>query len=267
MKGSTQAALALGFGYVLGRRRKFRRAVIVAGAMATGGAGALGSTAMRRGAKVLGSSDAIGKVAPQLGGIGDAVRGQLLNAGKTAAIAVVSNRIEALSDSLHQRAEAVRDPGANVATVGDALRGRRRGRQVGDDGAEDDGEYDEGSEYEDEAEYEDRDAANDRNIGTEPEAEEYIGSDAGDEYDAEDEYEAGDELDDDEDLDDERLPDASADSAGVTARRGDEFEDDDAAGDEPESGQRAQRLRRPAARRSPDQRRRRAESPVSRARG
>ena len=108
MKGSTQAAMALGFGYLLGRRRKFRRAVIVAGAMASGGMGALGSTAVQRGAKALGSSDAIGKVAPQLGGIAGAVRGPLLAASKTAALAVVSNRIEALSDSLQQRAQAVR---------------------------------------------------------------------------------------------------------------------------------------------------------------
>jgi hypothetical protein len=64
MKGGMQAALALGVGYVLGRRRKMRLTTVVAAATATGG---LGGLALKRGVKMAGSSEALGKFAPQLG--------------------------------------------------------------------------------------------------------------------------------------------------------------------------------------------------------
>ena len=42
MKGGTQAAVALGVGYLLGRRRKLRMATLMAAGAATGGLGSLG---------------------------------------------------------------------------------------------------------------------------------------------------------------------------------------------------------------------------------
>ena len=130
MKGGTPAALAIGVGYLLGRRRKLRTATIIAAGAATGGLGSLGGAALRRGVSKLGSSDALGSLGPQLGGIAETVRGDLLDAGKAAAMAAVSNRIESLSDSLHDRAAAVRDPAAAAAEAGDAVPGvRRRGRR------------------------------------------------------------------------------------------------------------------------------------------
>jgi hypothetical protein len=42
MKCGTQAALAVGAGYLLGRRRKMRLAAMVAAGAATGGLGGLG---------------------------------------------------------------------------------------------------------------------------------------------------------------------------------------------------------------------------------
>src|SRR5689334_22403610 len=91
MKGGTQAAVAIGVGYLLGRRRKLRRATLVAAAVASGGFGGLGSAALRRGAKLLSQTEMISKVAPQLGEITETVRSDLIGAGKAAATAAVSN--------------------------------------------------------------------------------------------------------------------------------------------------------------------------------
>jgi hypothetical protein len=139
MKGSTQTALALGVGYVLGRRRKMRMTTVLAAAALTGGFGGLAGAALRRGMKMLGSSEALSKVAPQLGEIADTVGGDLLTVGKEAATSAVSNRIGSLSDSLHERAELVRNPGAAAAGAGEAARAgaseatsrlRRRGAEA-----------------------------------------------------------------------------------------------------------------------------------------
>jgi len=178
MKGGTQAALTLGVGYLLGRRRRFRRAAVLAGAMATGGASALGSTALRRGAKAVGSSDAIGKMAPQLGAVGDVVRGRLIKVGKAAAVAAVSKRIDALSDSLQERTRTLRDPAGTatgtVTDAGETVRSKTSRRRRRDDepsshddrddyAGEDEAEYEDDDEYEDadEAGYEDEDAPDD----------------------------------------------------------------------------------------------------------
>ena len=114
MKGSMQAATAIGIGYVLGRRKKFRTAAIVAAGMTVGGT-TVGALVLKRGMKMLGNLDAVQKVAPQLGELTDVVRGDLVSAGKAAATAAVSNRVDALTGSLHDRAEKVRNPGAAVA--------------------------------------------------------------------------------------------------------------------------------------------------------
>jgi hypothetical protein len=115
MKGGTQTALALGVGYILGRRRKMRLTTMLAIGAATGGIGSVGGAAVKRGMKMLGSTEALGKVAPQLGEIADTVRGDLLDAGKAAAVAVATNRIGSLTDSLHEHAQRIREPAAAVA--------------------------------------------------------------------------------------------------------------------------------------------------------
>ncbi len=122
MKGGTQTALALGVGYLLGRRRKMRLATMLAAAAATRGLGGLGGMALQRGMKMLGSTEALGKFAPQLGELADTVRSDLMDAGKAAATAAVSSRIESLTDSLHERADLVRNPGEAAAGAGKAAR-------------------------------------------------------------------------------------------------------------------------------------------------
>src|SRR6185437_11324132 len=109
MKGSTRAATAIAVGYVLGRRRKLRTATLMAAATAVGGT-TVGGLVMRRGMKMLGSSEALGKVAPQLADFADIVRGDLVTAGKAALTTAATSRVDALTDSLHDRAERVRNP-------------------------------------------------------------------------------------------------------------------------------------------------------------
>jgi hypothetical protein len=122
MKGGTQAALALGVGYLLGRRRKMRLTTMLAVGAATGSVGGLGGAALRRGMKMLGSTEAVGKFAPQLGELADTVRSDLMDAGKAAATAAVTSRIESLTDSLQERADMVRDPAAAAEKTGKAAR-------------------------------------------------------------------------------------------------------------------------------------------------
>ncbi|HEY3878370.1 MAG TPA: hypothetical protein VGM12_07185 [Trebonia sp.] len=114
MKGSMQAVAALGIGYVLGRHRKFRTAALMAAGMSVGGT-SVGSLVMKRGMKVLGSTEAIQKMAPQLGDLADTVRDDLVAAGKAAATAAVANRVDALTDTLHDRADRLRNPADTVA--------------------------------------------------------------------------------------------------------------------------------------------------------
>jgi hypothetical protein len=128
MKGGTQTALALGVGYILGRRRKMRLTTMLAIGAATGGIGSVGGAAVKRGMKMLGSTEALGKVAPQLGEIADTVRGDLLDAGKAAAVAVATNRIGSLTESLHEHAQRIREPAGAVADQAGAVAGQAAGR-------------------------------------------------------------------------------------------------------------------------------------------
>jgi hypothetical protein len=131
MKG-TQTALGLGVGYVLGRRRKMRLTMMLAAAAASGGLGGVGGGALRRGMKMLGSTEALGKVSPQLAEIVDTVRGDLLDAGKAAAVAAATNRIGSLTDTLHERAQSIREP---AQAMGEQAAGRipKPRRQAGAD--------------------------------------------------------------------------------------------------------------------------------------
>jgi hypothetical protein len=140
MKGGAQAALALGVGYILGRRRKMRLATMLAVGAATGGAAKLGPAAVRQGTKYLGKTDIAGALGPQVTEIVNTVRGELLDAAKGAAATAVTSRIDTLSDSLHDRAETLKNPGAAVGKVSetaDETVGRagetvgRAGRKVG----------------------------------------------------------------------------------------------------------------------------------------
>lgn len=85
MKTGTQVALAVGTGYVLGRRRKMRLAMMLGAAAIASGVGGIGSQLIGRGAKLIGSAGLLGKVSPELSEIGGLIRNDLLDAGKGAA--------------------------------------------------------------------------------------------------------------------------------------------------------------------------------------
>ena len=120
MKCSAQTALAIGVGYILGRRRKMRLATMLAVGAATGGAAKFGPAALRQGTKYLGKTDIAGALGPQVTEIVNTVRGELLDAAKGAATAAVTSRIDSLSDNLHDRAETLRNPEAAAGKVGEA---------------------------------------------------------------------------------------------------------------------------------------------------
>jgi hypothetical protein len=123
MKGSMRAAAALAVGYFLGRQHRLRTAVLLAAATAVGGS-TVGGMVLRRGMKMASSTEAIGKIAPQLTEIVDTVRDDLLDAAKAAAAAAVTNQLDTLTDSLHERADRLRDVGAGtVEDVGEAASG------------------------------------------------------------------------------------------------------------------------------------------------
>ena len=103
MSSGAKIALAVAAGYCLGRHRKLRLAAAVAAAGVAGRWGASKSGLLEQGMKGLNS--------PELEEITGRLRGDLREAGKAAAVAATSRQIDALSDAIHARAEALRDPG------------------------------------------------------------------------------------------------------------------------------------------------------------
>jgi hypothetical protein len=107
---TSNVALAIGAGYLLGRKRRLRLAMALAAVAATGRLGGLATKAAKRGGTMVGSSGALEKVSPEVGKVVSTVRSDLADAGKAAARAAIASRIETLTDSLHQRAEGIRNP-------------------------------------------------------------------------------------------------------------------------------------------------------------
>ncbi len=106
MKDGLKVALAVIAGYYLGRHHKLRLALVLALAILAArlkGEGAAGAL-LEQVPKILGGA------APDLGKITERVRGDLLDIGKAAAMRATSRQIDNLSDKLHERAEALRQP-------------------------------------------------------------------------------------------------------------------------------------------------------------
>lgn len=92
MKGGSRIALGVGIGYLLGRTRKMRWAMAMAGAAMSKRSTGVTTELLKRGASQLDSAE--------LGKITETVRGELLGAVRSAAVTAASNRIDALSDRL-----------------------------------------------------------------------------------------------------------------------------------------------------------------------
>ncbi|WP_124390420.1 hypothetical protein [Rhodococcus wratislaviensis] len=111
MTGKGQMALAVGAGYMLGRTHKMKLALMLAGAGASSRfpSGSLG---------VLGQAGKLLADSPEVAKLGAAVRKELMNAAKTAAVTAASHRI----DSLNSRLQS----GGDEASAGKGSERRRR---------------------------------------------------------------------------------------------------------------------------------------------
>lgn len=100
MKSGTRVALAVGFGYLLGRRKKMRTALTLAAAVAAGRASQRPGGLKQLGADLM-------SVNPQLGSL-TKLGSPLATAGKAAASAAAGSGIDALSGKLRGSADALR---------------------------------------------------------------------------------------------------------------------------------------------------------------
>ncbi|MEV0361946.1 hypothetical protein [Nocardia fusca] len=93
MKGGARIALGVGIGYFLGRTRKMRWAMGLAGAAMSKRSTGLAGELLERGTSTLGGSAELTKIT-------DTVRGELLGAVRSAAVTAASNRLDALNERL-----------------------------------------------------------------------------------------------------------------------------------------------------------------------
>ncbi|MEU5529962.1 hypothetical protein ABZ744_23800 [Micromonospora chersina] len=138
MKSGARVALAVGFGYLLGRRKKMRTALTLAAAVAAGRASQRPGGLMQLGTDLLN--------VPQLGGLGK-LGAPLATAGKAAATAAAGSGIDALSGKLRGSA--------------DALRRKSGGGQSATDRPDEEPEQDERSAPDDEEELDEQPTAED----------------------------------------------------------------------------------------------------------
>ncbi|GGW26411.1 hypothetical protein [Streptomyces xantholiticus] len=105
MKDTTKLALgaAVAGGYVLGRAKKGRLAFAVATYLTGRRLGLDPQQLITGGVRKL-------KDAPQFAGLGDQVRGELMEAGRQALAASADRRLAGLADSLHQRTRLLEEP-------------------------------------------------------------------------------------------------------------------------------------------------------------
>ena len=107
LMGGGKLALAVVGGYLLGRTKKMKLAIMLGGALA-------GKKISTDPAALLGQVTKLVSASPELQRLDSAVRGRLLEAGKDAALAVASSRMEALTDSLVDRVENLGKPAAGA---------------------------------------------------------------------------------------------------------------------------------------------------------
>ncbi|MFF5228329.1 hypothetical protein [Dactylosporangium sp. NPDC000521] len=138
MKRALQITLAIMVGYILGRRRKLRMAMLLGAAAAAGRVSGNPADLLAQGRKLAGGSPTIG----HLSGLAR----PLVDAGRAAARTAVSQRIESVSDRLRDRSEALRSVGS-VGRRG-ARRDEDRGRDEDYDADYEDEEFEEAEEPE-----------------------------------------------------------------------------------------------------------------------
>jgi hypothetical protein len=116
VKCGVRVALGVAGGYLLGRTKKMKLAMMLGGMAAGRQAGGPGQL-LGQGMKLLGQS-------PELSRLTDELRGRLLDAGKAAAVAIATRQVENLTERVVGRVGPVTDAGGKAAgdvasTVGD----------------------------------------------------------------------------------------------------------------------------------------------------
>src|SRR5690606_33209232 len=106
MSTGTRVAVALASGMLLGRTKKQKLAITVGGLLL--GRKIDTDSLIKQGQGVLEGS-------PELSRLTEQVRGTLLEAVRAAAIAAASKRLDAVSDSLHERSERMRSGSSEEA--------------------------------------------------------------------------------------------------------------------------------------------------------
>jgi len=124
MNCRTQVITAAGIGYVLGRQRKLRWGLALAAAAAVGRISGPGDI-LQRGVKALAS-------APDLSGL-TGLGAPLVAAGKEAAKAAVTGRLDSMTDRLRDRAEGLRHPAEGLLHPTEGLRRSAKGRAEPDE--------------------------------------------------------------------------------------------------------------------------------------
>ena len=92
MGSNARVAMAVGLGYLLGRRKKMRTAVAVGAAIAAGRFSRDPMSLLQRGGELLGNTSVLGPVS--------GLTKPLTAAGKAAAAGVVSRQIDAVGDRI-----------------------------------------------------------------------------------------------------------------------------------------------------------------------
>ncbi|SDK61913.1 hypothetical protein SAMN04487820_11022 [Actinopolyspora mzabensis] len=103
MKMGPRVAAAVAIGYVLGRTRRMKFAIMVGSVLA-------GRKLKTDPKQLLQKAGTLAASSPELSKLSETVRGRLMEAAKAAATATASNKIDALGESLLERAEQVRNP-------------------------------------------------------------------------------------------------------------------------------------------------------------
>jgi hypothetical protein len=100
MKDGVRIGMAVGLGYLLGRTRKGRLALMLVGVGVTGRVAKNPAALVKQGVDVLGSSAEVQTLT-------ETVRGRLVEAGKAAAVSAVSNRVDTLTGKIEERTGAL----------------------------------------------------------------------------------------------------------------------------------------------------------------
>ncbi|MEU9889161.1 hypothetical protein [Sphaerisporangium sp. NPDC051011] len=112
MAGGLKVAVAVALGYFLGRHRRFKLAIALAVAGATGRLGGTRGNLLEQGMKLVSSS-------PELEKIVNSVRGELFEAGKAAA----SRQVSSISAKLQARAESLQHAANGAAGLEETATG------------------------------------------------------------------------------------------------------------------------------------------------